>query len=101
MKRRVKVGDIEIGFMPNPAPEKRNYLVYRFRPRTREYLSKQEATLLSEAEYLFTQFVGQEQLRQKQEAERAASGLAHFIEPGSVAPIEGALYNTHPLFARF
>jgi hypothetical protein len=95
MRRRVKVGDIEVGVMDNPKPEKTNWIVYRYRARTNEYLSKQEAYTDVQAEYLFTQVVGQEELRQK----RAALAASEVMSEPDLA--EGAHYQTHPFFARF
>ena len=101
MTRRVKVGDVEVAINRNPDPTKTNWLVTRYRPRSQEYLSKQEALTFEKAEYLFTQVVGQEQLRQRQEAKRAAAALQNFLEPEGLASAEAALYDEHPLYARF
>jgi hypothetical protein len=92
-RRRVKVGDVEVTLQKNPAPDKTNWLVTRHRPRTSEYLSKQEAYTEEQAGYLFTQVVGQEELRQK----RAAAAAAVGAEPDLPAPY----YADHPLYARF
>jgi hypothetical protein len=95
MSKRVKVGDIEIGVMSNPLPEKTNWIVYRYRPRTNEYLSKQEAYTEVQAENLFALVVGQEELRQKRAAAEAA-----VAESGPALALRGH-YHDHPFFARF
>lgn len=95
MRRRVKVGDIEVGVMDNPKPDKNNWIVYRYRARTNEYLSKQEAHSQTSAEYLFTQVVGQEELRQKRAAAEAA------VAESDPAPALRGHYHDHPFFARF
>lgn len=95
MKKRVKVGDVEIGAMRNPAPEKTNFIVYRFRPRSHEYLSKEEVSSKDQAEYLFTQLIGQEHSLQAQLA--AAAG--EIAEDGFTT--EAPACTDHPLFARF
>lgn len=93
MTKRLKVGDVEVGIMSNPHPQKSNWIVYRYRPRTNEYLSKSEAETRERAEYLFTQTVGQEELRQKRAAAEAAAAID--------LPVEVNLYRDHPLYARF
>ncbi|OWZ90405.1 hypothetical protein B9J07_27860 [Sinorhizobium sp. LM21] len=93
MNNRVKVGDVEIGVMKNPDPSKTNWIVYRYRPRTNEYLSKNEAYTETQAENLFTITVGQEELRQK----RAAAVAATTID----LPVDDGIYRDHPYFARF
>jgi hypothetical protein len=95
MKKRVKVGDIEVGVMSNPHPEKTNWIVYRYRARTNEYLSKQEAYTDVQAENLFTLVIGQEELRQK----RAALAASAVMSEPDLAEV--AHYQTHPFFARF
>ncbi|QWY83101.1 hypothetical protein [Rhizobium phage RHph_X66] len=94
MRRRVKVGDIEVGIEVNPKPDENNWIVYRYRARTNEYLSKQKANSETSAEYLFTQVVGQEELRQK----RAAADAA--VAESDPVPLRGH-YHDHPFFARF
>ena len=99
--KRIKVGDIEVGVMKNPLPDKTNWVVYRYRARTNEYLSKQEAYTLVQAENLFGIVVGQEELRQKREAERAAAALHHGSFASEGPWTEEAFYQDHPTYARF
>ncbi len=97
--RRVKVGDVEVSIIREVDPTKTYWLVVRYRPRTREYLSKLPAKTLQEAEYLFTVAVGQEELRQKRAAAAAAS-LSGSIETEGALGGE-AFYRDHPDYARF
>lgn len=98
MSKRVKVGDVEISIIRDPKPENTGWLVVRYRPRTREYLSKQPAYTRVQAENLFGIVVGQEELRQKRRAEREALGMLDLTE-GALAG--EAFYRDHPDYARF
>ena len=93
MTKRVKVGDVEVGVMRNPHPEKSNWIVYRYRPRTNEYLSKTESETREKAEYLFAQTTDQEKLRQQRAAAVAMKTIDFAVEP--------KIYRDHPLYARF
>lgn len=99
--KRIKVGDVEISIVRDPDPEKTGWFVVRYRPRTREYLSKQPAYTLQQAEYLFTQVAGQEELRQRRAAELAVAALGDpMIKTEGVLAGE-AFYRDHPDYARF
>lgn len=100
-KRRIKVGDVEISIVRDPDPKKTCWFVVRYRPRTREYLSKQPAYTLQQAEYLFTQVVGQEELRQKRAAKQAVAALGDPLIETEVILAGEAFYRDHPDYARF
>ena len=101
MSKRLKVGEIEIGVIRSIDPSKTSWIVYRYRARTNEYLSKLEAPTFERAEYLFTQVVRQEELRQKREAAEAAA----LVQQGSFATDFGLaevdFYKDHPYYSRF
>lgn len=98
--KRIKVGDVEISIVRDPDPEKTGWLVVRYRPRTHEYLSKQPAYTLRQAEYLFTQVAGREELRQKRAAEQAMAAISGMIDTEGVLGGQ-AFYRDHPDYARF
>ncbi|MBD9511577.1 hypothetical protein IB265_33005 [Ensifer sp. ENS10] len=104
MKNRVKIGDVEIGVMKNPDPSKNTWIVYRYRPRTNEYLSKDEERNAERAQYLFTQVVGREETRQRRAAELSAAAIDEMAQAAFAVPepVESAPhYQDHPYYARF